>query len=57
MYMKEELHLAENLTYTDFEEQEVLCRCGHDVEEHNSVWKHITACDKCECTAWDADIK
>ena len=36
------------------EEQEVLCRCGHDVEEHDSVWN---ACDKCECADWDADIK
>lgn len=33
---------------------EGLCRCGHDVEDHNDVWKWVTSCDKCPCKAWQA---
>lgn len=34
---------------------EDLCKCGHDVEDHNDIWKGpITACHRCACSKWEA---
>lgn len=35
---------------------EDLCVCGHDVEDHNDVWKRSTKCHRCDCTKWSIDV-
>jgi hypothetical protein len=36
---------------------EYTCTCGHAPEEHGNDKKHkgSTACDECDCCAYDAD--
>lgn len=44
--------------YQKDEDEEDLCECGHDVEDHNeigknSMKKNSTSCHKCSCTRWE----
>lgn len=38
--------------WATIQEGDGLCMCGHDVEEHNDVWKKSTKCCKCDCESW-----
>lgn len=42
------------MTKSQEDENIVLCKCGHDVEDHNDIWKLSTECGQCSCEEWDA---